>query len=655
MVKFKKLAMLCAALIATASMATGCSVLDGILSGLNSSSEASSVAESTVDSTVSEEESSKEESSEEESSSDVVDDTETGYYKLIVDGAAASLTAEAMGYIWGELTFNAPTAGTYGIYAVDSYFNEAGVEFGAQGETNTENCSITYLFDVLEAGDVTLATNYFFWGAETLNFNYYIYKLNKLEITELEGTAELCANLPVPVSVTAPAAGKYVLRSTTEIIWANDMEDLAAGGESASKKEFEFSEAGEKVDFLVKYNDFNAEDFAFEWTLAEKVVPALNAGENNVTLLAGSNEFTFTAETSATYEMTILADLAADITTNDTWSSSFIFSAEAGVPVDLAVYFYGWDEDYVNYYPTTSAIIMISAFEMDDPSALVVGDNIFTATEEGVVATFTAPSAGTYEISDNGNFDMWFEDTVLDDWGDADGYKEVTLEAGESISFTVKYDGVITITITKLPDNLYISIGDNTLNVPTEMAYLNFTDVADESLCVLTFDGSLVAITEDRGWMVMEIYSETEFTYSEYYSYTIVSKSEDAVVDFAISLTATAPIIDDGGNEDDGDTPSEDAYVLVLGENAVAVPQEYAIEGIECVFTASSAGTYTFTPAEDETNAYIYTSDFQTIYIDPDFPTSTSVTLAEGESIVVFVGAWSEVADTINFAISFAE
>ena len=212
MAKFKKLAMLCTALLATAALATGCELpFGGFLSSDNLSSEASSVTESVVESSA--------EASEEESSSDVVD-TETGYYKTIVNGAEASLTGtKEFDSVWGELTFNVPAAGTYGIYAVDSYFNEAGVEFGAQGETNTENCSITYLFDVLEAGDVTLACNYFFWGAETLNYNYYVYKLNTLEISEAEGTAELCANLPVPVKVVAPAEGVYELKATSDLCW----------------------------------------------------------------------------------------------------------------------------------------------------------------------------------------------------------------------------------------------------------------------------------------------------------------------------------------------------------------------------------------------------------------------------------------------------
>ena len=618
MAKFKKLAMLCAALIATASMATGCSVLDGILSGLNSSSEASSVAESTVDSTVSEEESSEEESSEQVSESAPVEDETNTYYTCIVDGAAASLSADSeWSDAYGEITFTATEAGTYGVYAVDKNFNEAGVYFVLK---NSETNSATkYIFDVEEAGDVTLITNNFFYDAGTLEFNYYIYRLNTLTVTEYEGTAELCANIPVPVEVVAPAAGKYVLSITENVVWANDMDDLAAGGESSTKKEFNFSEAGEIVSCYVVMENLNLEGFNFEWKLAEKVVPVLEMGENEVVFESGDNEFTFISETDVTIEVSLDTAYGLLITTNDAWSETAILNVEAGVPFSLNVYFSGWDAEYENQYDTIDSIITISSFVADDVSNITeVGSYTFTATEEGVNITFTAPEDGTYSFFDTVEYSFWFD-------GSEEGtdYAEFYLAAGESISFISKFDGVITLQIEKMPEIVTLDLGETVVNIPEGENELQFN--AEVGEYTLTWDKENIIIYVNG----MPYTAGSMFSVDYYSSYAISTVDGSAINDVTFTLAVYVyPTVE-------------------LGDNTITVNGEDVVYK----FDATQPGCYTFTLTGEAISYVSVDSSSAITYPNAlEEAGSISINISASDAIFLSISTTAECEITVNVA-----
>lgn len=618
MAKFKKLAMLCAALIATASMATGCSVLDGILSGLNSSSEASSVAESTVDSTVSEEESSEEESSEQVSESAPVEDETNTYYTCIVDGAAASLSADSeWSDAYGEITFTATEAGTYGVYAVDKNFNEAGVYFVLK---NSETNSATkYIFDVEEAGEVTLITNNFFYDAGTLEFNYYIYKLNTLTVTESEGTAELCANIPVPVEVVAPAAGKYVLSITENVVWANDMDDLAAGGESSTKKEFNFSEAGEIVSCYVVMENLNLEGFNFEWKLAEKVVPVLEMGENEVVFESGDNEFTFISETDVTIEVSLDTAYGLLITTNDAWSETAILNVEAGVPFSLNVYFSGWDAEYENQYNTIDSIITISSFVADDVSNITeVGSYTFTATEEGVNITFTAPEDGTYSFFDTTDYSFWFDGSE-----EATDYAEFYLAAGESISFISKFDGVVTIQIEKLPEIVTLDLGETVVNIPEGENELQFN--AEVGEYTLTWDNENIIIYVNG----MPYTAGSMFSVDYYSSYAISTADGSAINDVTFTLAVYVyPTVE-------------------LGDNTITVNGEDVVYK----FDATQLGCYTFTLTGEAISYVSVDSSSAITYPDAlEEAGSISINISASDAIFLSISTTAECEITVNVA-----
>ena len=632
MAKFKKLAMLCTALLATASLtfATGCSLLDGVFGTDNSNSESSSVEESTDSSDDSSTDSSDDSStdSSDDSSSGTEDDTV--YYKNVVDGAAGSLSATAMGSVWGEISFEATEAGLYGIYAVDADFNLAGVSFGAQGETDADACSARYLFEVEEAGTVTLAATYFAWDEGTLEYNYYVYQISPLVVSEAEGSAALVANLPAPVKVVAPAAGKYVLSITKEVIWATSMSDLAAGGTYGSKTEIVATEADEEITLYVVYENMDDEGFDFEWTLAEKAIPVLAMGDNNLTLANGEDtEMTFTPAEDGVYTFTATNENCMIGVWNDNYGgyidydvSGYSNTASLNATTEgLTVYV-----KYSNYDDPTpiEETITVSAFESANPAMTEVGNYTFTATADGLAVSFTAPAAGTYSIVDGYKYVLWFADTVDGGDGSGESGREVTLAEGETINFTIKYDGLITISIEKLPDIVNLNLGENTVNVPEGESTLQFNVGVGEY--VLTYDNDNV-VSMINGW---EPYVEgTMFGVSYFSSYTISSTDGSALENVTFTL-------------------AEFVYPTVdLGDNTISA----GTAGTTYKFTATEVGCYTFTVVGEKVN-YVTLNADKTIYA-PDAlegAGTISIDVKAGAEIDFYIEASEDCEVSVNVA-----
>ena len=629
MAKFKKLAMLCAALIATASMATGCSVLDGILSSLNSSSEASSAAESTVDSTVSEEESSEEENSEQVSESAPVED-ENAYYTCIVDGEAAAIeVAEAYSTIAGTLTFNAPKAGLYAIYAVDADFFEAGVMFGAADAANEDEHFVKYLFNVEEAGEATVSTSYYAWDEGTFEYFYYIYHVVELEVNTESGSAELLANIPVPVTVVAPAAGSYVLSISQSVDWYTDIESAHRGnGEYAKKTTITATEAGEKITVFVKFDNMDKEGFDFEWTLAEKVVPVLVAGDNEINAPNGEAvEFTFTPETSGTFTFTA----SSENTMFGVWSEEYggyidydvsgysnIYNValEAGVTYTIYMQYSNWEDE-----SDIVENVNISGFVSDDVSNITeVGSYTFEATAEGVVITFTAPEAGQYSFFDEIGYSFWFEGNE-----EETDYAEFYLAAGESISFTAKYDGIVKLTIEKMPEIVTLDLGETTVNVPKDENELQFN--ADNGDYTLTWDNENVIVYVNG----MNYTSGSVFSIDYYSSYAITTEDGSAINDVTFTLTVYV-------------------YPTVkLGDNTITV--DAAEEEKIYKFYPTEIGCYTFT-FTGEAICYVEVNSAGAI----DYPDalseagSISININEIEEIALSVYATAACEAIVNVA-----
>ena len=629
MAKFKKLVMLCTALMMTASLAGFASC-----GGEKKDNSSPDTSASTPADNSSEDASSEDASSDDTSSPDDGGSEEpAAYYEEIIAEGKGTVEGSAETENFGTLKLNIPEAGTYGIFTAEDV-----VMFGAEGATDGwSDFMDNYTFEVAEAGEITLAT-YAPWEIGEVSYTYYLYKMDTLVIEDMTGEAKLVSNLRTPVTFVAPAAGEYILTCNQQLKWFSGLgkdEEIATSSSYLITAE----EAGE-IDFYVMLDNFDAIELDFVWEIITVSDLALKAGDNNVDLYAGVfRAVTFTATEAGAYSLTVANDTynfqAGIYGYNAEWDfmgwlkggseATYNFSMAAGETKTLHILYDGYDVNYEAGPAKIEANVVISALETADPSALTVGDNVIAATEEGVKATFTAAVAGTYSISDDYTYAMYFADTVDEGFG-GDSYKEITLAAGESITFTVKYDDLITITIEKLPESILLNAGENTVSVPAEGAILNFAGLEEDATYTLTFDGSLVNIIMDQG-MQSEIFSETEFTYSPWNSYLINSKTEEAIE----SLTITVTFIRGGeGGGDIGGGDEEEIYApLVLGENAITVTvTDFYCAGTDVTFTAIEAGEYVLKLADGEENADVYVLPN---YDYVEFP--YTFTLGEGKSI----------------------
>lgn len=635
MAKFKKLVLLCTALMMTASVAAFAACGEEKKDSSPDTSASTPAEDGSSDDSSSEDSSSPEDNSSSEDTSspdDGGDETEPAvYYEEIVAGGNGSLTATAIGNVWGEITFSVEEAGLYGIYAVDANYQSVDVYFAPQGTTSSDVCVTNFIFNVEEAGDVTLATYRFAWGAETTNFSYYVYKLDTLTIEATTGVATLAANLRAPVTFVAPAAGEYVITSTQQLTWYNSA-DKSDDGTTASSFLLSAEEAGE-VTFYVMLDDLNYADFDFTWEVLTIEALTLQEGDNTVDLYAGVyREVLLTSETATTYTVTAASETYSFIVgvygmtewglgwIEGNYENFFNVSVAAGETKAIHIFYSGYDVNGENGPANIETNVNVSRLVEADPSALAVGNNTFTATTDGVQATFTAEVAGTYAIrEDNGS--LWFEDTV--DYGDYS--KEVTLAAGESVTFTVKYEGLVTVAIEKLPDTIRLNLGENTVNVPAGES--NLAIEADGSEFVLTWNNDNVIVYANGEAYV----AGSLLDYSPYWgSYSVTTADGSAVENVVFTLAAF------------------EYPTVELGDNTVTAS---AAAGNVYKFTATDPGCYTFTLTGDKiTNVALNASD------PLDYPDALSAagTISINVKANAEIELYVEVSEDSNIGVNVA-
>ena len=555
------------------------------------------------------------------------------YVENVIENATGSLTADGSWQnVWGEITFDVPEAGIYGIYAFNSEWNQSDVTFGPQGATDSWNeCFSNYMFEVTEAGSVTLATNWFAYAAGTENFTYCVYKVSELTVDKAEGSAELAANLYAPVKIVAPAAGTYLISLSKSVTWFTALNQSADYGIISGTYQFTASAEGEEISLYVMYSDLNYEKFDFEWSIVELPSYDLVEGDNEAVLYSGIYmNVNFTADKTAKYTLTVTADYnvmtgiygyseAYDTNTwlEGDWEPTFIFDAVAGETKTLTVYYTGYDADYNAGPATINAIINIAAFEEDDPSNLQVGENVFTATVDGVAASFTAPEAGWYTIEDGYLYSMTFgEETEL-------GYKEVQLAAGETVNFTVNYDGLVTITISTFTPAVDLYEGENTVTVYGNAA-LNFNIEYNKPYTLTISNDNVVVYINGAAYTPGETFT------LEWWTECYIATNDGNTAEATITVTKF-------------EYPS-----LVEGDNAdVAV----SASGTTYQFTAGNEpATYTFTIVGAINNASIG-ADKAIDYPDAlNAEGAISINVKAGAVIELFLQADEDTTVAINVA-----
>ncbi len=545
---------------------------------------------------------------------------EVAYYEELIGNGSASLTSESdWSDVWGTVTVNVPEAGTYAIYA------NTDVKFGPAGATDSWNeCSTSYTFTATEAGEVTLSTNYYAYSAgETVEFNYYFYKLNNLVITEESGTAQLAANVQAPITVVAPAAGTYYLISAKSVHWYS----AAIVGEAdayGSLYTITATEAGQEITVYALYNDLEWVDFEFAWTFVAQPSYTVGLGDNNATLYAGAQiPFSFTAEASNTYTVTVNSaynTIVGVYTYVDeyggyyTWSegdytNEFIFDLAAGETKNFHVYYNGYTVDYDNGPSAIDVVVNVAAFVEADPSALVEGENKFTAPVDGVAATFVAPAAGWYRFEEISSYsNVIFVDGA--EYGES--LYEVMLAEGEAFNFVVKGEGaLVTLEISSFVPTVTLSEGVNTIYVAGPEGTLDF-DIDYYAPYTMTIDNANVVVYINgeayvNGTLFQATYMDT---------FTIATLDGAPASDVVITLVAFEyPSLNDGDNTVD-----------------------VAANGSTYKYTVATPGTYTFTISGGITFA---TADASDSY---DYPSSLS---ADG-TITINAKAGAEIELTMQ-------
>ncbi len=659
---------------------------------------------------------------------------------VIVENGEHEMVFEKNMMTKGELTFAVPSAGRYIIYSPTHPGSLMGIAFSTQNDNPIEQSSesISYAFDVAEAGEITLNYSYFSFDAKAgtkETFKYVVSRIDpELTLTSLTGTGYLMpANALVSITFTVPAPGRYQLTSSAAAAWNGDV---------TQPHVFHVGEGELTQTITMHYNIAEVSTFLFDWVIKPVGGEPIKAeiGANEVTAPKGDYQaITFTPAISGDYCFTVNdPGIFLGQWTVEEWGSEHmgecfmpyvLKGAEAGKTYTFFLHTNPYNDDIegdivgvlnIEYVPVangnneyTAQVGMNNAFYNDSYSdaeycfTMPAGTQISFDGGKTWVDTHTilipAQSALSFQIKADGKESVNFsiirmvyeyelvvgENTVtlipgkeyditltgsisgehyvtyFLSWADANitvSYAGQTLSSGDIIenyangssSLTVVYHGTEKAEITFTLENGSTLSGDFVVQYYDD-EYEDF-----ENLYELTFTPSGPNAISGILTLVDQYYDEISGTYH----YTIVGQTvsltnEDGE-DPGISIYANERGIlmiqgpndkiprplDKLGDDDEGGsgiTPSDN--IVVLGDNAIELS---AMETAVLIFTATQAGEYRLSLAQNESNGLLgietdnemeWTADAQTF------------TLAVGESFTFIVAADNNEADTINLVL----
>ena len=732
MAKFKKLAILCTALVMSAGLATAAACSEEAPSS-SPSTESSSNASSSESTESSPEESSPEDSSPEDSSGGSTVETctvtvnapagvtvggtltaEKGSDVVFTLTASENMFLEVSGAVYvSEEVSGSNIVYTYKVSAINrdrtvtvtqafyrlvesntvtvNNYRTAPLNFDLQpgtyiiksstdgaefGKYSTSTFS-SYLFEVTEETPDLLA--YIFdWnnGADTpLEVNYTLYEILPIDLTGTsEGSLTLLGGVTIPVTFTAPAAGKYQIASTTESIAfgssrEQDVYDSAYENVIATETVYDYEITSSKTVTLTEGETFTfyimaesaGESFVFNYTVGLAQATPLALGETEVTLNSYEDtEFKFTADKAGDYTFTFVNGAATEAidpflpaacvtfgyydADSDyvfyNYMTSNTFTLAAGETMSVYAKFYSYD--YANITDTISVTFAQSSL-LTDANVVNVNENqVFRPDTEGYYL-FTA---GENEaISVDGGV-TWVEEV------------ELYVAEGEEVSIIAKSDvadaTTATVTIESVSYSLSAYIGDNTFSLKADKEYsLELADASYYLEYSLTWDNDNVVVVDDEG---NELSSGAKIQWF-WQLLTLKTKDGAAVDSFTFTVTSESVAPGDGDEEENYDGLS----ALSVGANAINV--ENTFDGIFMTFTAETAGAYTLKIADGENNAWIdtatYNSNFgwmrgNALWSGEPFA-SYEFEMTKGETVVFWINTWSELPDEINLVVEAPE
>ncbi|MBR1974390.1 MAG: hypothetical protein IKA20_00900 [Clostridia bacterium] len=252
------------------------------------------------------------------------------------------------------------------------------------------------------------------------------------------------------------------------------------------------------------------------------------------------------------------------------------------------------------------------------PTALTAGDNEVTIAEEygSSYLMYKAAADGVLILTAGENCAYYV--TYPEYAESVEGVYTVNMKAGEAIFVCVSTaDGaadtivlnVVFEELTAVSEGITLVAGDNNLTL-AQYTYINVEASGFEGEYTVTWNNENVIVMVDGA-----VFANGETFYAYYpgypFAFKIYAENYAAVESFTLTIAKVV-------------VP---AMPVIIGDNTVIVTDTY--NGTNVVFTATEAGTYTFTAGTNAVLGYNYSN-----YLAGE---SFSVTLAENETVEFFV------------------
>ena len=537
---------------------------------------------------------------------------------------------------------------TPGMYVVNTAMSDT-----TFGDENAENSRNPFLFEVTEDYTPTVYASYFNWDTTTcpsgtpVEINYSIYEIIPIDLTgTTEGSMTLLGNADIPVSFTAPAAAKYkIASSTTGLEFGIYDEDTKSISYEIKSSQVVTLAEGETINFYIKAES-SGESFVFNYTINEAVATPINLGETEVTLNPNDDvEYKFVADKAGDYKFTFVNAAAAEIV--DMWAPE----------ANLMFGTYNADSDSISYGYTTSSTYELAEGQEFNFYAKYYYSEATAPITDTIRIQYLAPSLyeGTNEV--NANESVLFR-------APNDGYYMISAGENETLSTDGGNTWVEEVEVYLATDEEVNIIAKSSVDGATT-ATLYIEDVTS------AYDITLVYGVEQ------EVSVKADRTYTVYFEGAIYN--EEVVITWNNENVVLKT--EDGTTYNSGDVfyYSYQSYylttvngeadtvtlffngkqypALALGENKISVEAETPTQ-YQYAVVADALGKYTFTvTGASISDVSLAAKQYATFVNEPESLSasgSLSITMIAGDMLYLTVTSTAAEEVTVNVAYEAA-
>ncbi len=551
---------------------------------------------------------------------DVIINKLTCFEEIVAKGEG-SITCTGFQQGFAEITFEAPSAGTYAIYSLSNGF----VRFTPPGKQDYSKYAI---FEVQEPGTVTVRVSTYGngGGEHVIDFTYHVIRIDDAPtLPGLQGSGYILPTvIPVDVYVVLPKAGLYQITSSYSGLAIND---------DVSKPYFITAPEDNyrmKLTLMYDISDYPilTTEFNLDWTI--KLIEAeveVQEGENPVTVLTNQYlGFSFTAPKTGTYEFALSNEYLRFCqfnAYNRPENIGKLYSVVLKEGQSLTLFVSVNTIDYGSQTPITDALKVTYQGNVPVLDELLGG----YVAAVGIPNTFIPEIDGDYVITLPAGASISFDNGAT--WS-AMTEQVMSFEANEAVSYLIRGEegqSEVVVGIQRKEYRFELNAEDGKTSVtmvPGKEYYVTLT-----GSIYTGFDGTsyILSWTNER---ITVIYGSERFTtspaqidgYNRRSSLTIIyNGTAEADIDFTLVDNYEIPDVPVGAGD----------ATLVLGNNKVHVTvMNYYCEGTTGHFTAPFSGTFILSAAEGEANADIG------IYLGQDVEWITlpyTFTLEEGKTL----------------------